>query len=363
MHDADIEKLNARISSTFSKGGSGVTLCLAGETGSTVTVEPVEVDNQTQLNLVVRDSSGSQTSPLPRGGSAQLHTYRTPISTVRSAFDVDPSRFRAVDGQTQMQPSSAIFLGPAGDPDLWQTRMNLIGSGLGLSYAKAILDHGTLIPGDGTSSRVQKQAKAVKKDVASDPSRSFEEAFLEMFADNFLNAAGSPHMPHAAKMLTGETDTVQFRANIIKKRDANVETQYDSLVPDAVLTSMKDRYGPGQLGLVPLYYNNRLVPPDEYVSVASRLRGSLVYACVWARVISNYKNKVQSVKFGLEKLVIAELGPEMGSGASGVVDLSSPSPSKRPASGAAAAYGGDDDGVVDVLAIASEAGKKRARVD
>lgn len=204
-------------------------------------------------------------------------------------------------------------LAPAGDVAEWNTAMDTIGISLANSFADAMREHGTCIPGDDkTNKRLAKKRDALKT----------EAKFREWFVSEMLGADGTPHMSNFKGKILDPAAPYVFRSNLFKGAESMTDTPFDSLLGDK-LEDMRAKVGkPCRFSPVPLYRRNKLVTPEEYDGVANRLRGSLVYAVVWCKLFANDKNRVVSLKFGIDKIVIAQLGPEAGAGADAIVDVS-----------------------------------------
>ncbi len=343
------DKLADEWEAGLASGRSTVDFCCSGalKTGHTLNVEKVNVDGMQVLALVVRDAAGKRTSALPKSNSASLITVRTCLTRLSSVFGKSPADISdRYDASSKMQPGMCCFLGPAGNASDWEKAMKPVSADLVRSYALALRDNGgTLIPNDKQiASRIEKAKKTCKT----------EDAFVEWAVDNLFSAPGSPHISHAIKHVT-ESGPLQVRSNLMKRGDRNMATPFDEHMDPDVLADVRQKYGPGRIAPVPLYQNTSMVLPDEYTEVASRLTDSVVYVTLWMKVIDNKPNKVQTLKCGIDKIAIAELGPERGSGSRGVVDIFGDAAfaEKRSA----------DDSVVDVLDIASGSGgpSKKAR--
>lgn len=341
LDDTRIARGNSKLSADYKNAETrNVMFCCNGadEVGHTLEVGKVSTAGAEQLALIVTNKKGERISPPARGDSEPLITIRTPLSKLGPTYETDISRI-FWDPVGGMSPSSAVHLTAAGNADEWAKRMSHITDKLARSYALAVRKHGTLIPNDKST------ASWVKKNEGKT-----DDEFAAAFIEEMLYTAGHPHMSHATAHLM-EGSPLVFRSPFYKKAEKNIQTPFDEYIDPDKLAAMRDMH-PGRVAPIPIYIGKDLVSPEEYCSIAARLPGSTAYLVLWAKMFSNSRNRVQSLKFGIDKIVVAELGPVKTNASSGVVDLFADDTAEPEPEAAA---------VVDVLDLAADAGEDTGR--
>lgn len=345
--NADIAAMNDRIAAA----GDQVDMALPGSTDKLVVRAHTSPTGQKSLVLQLLNAKGVLRPSLVDRNEGPMLTFNTPLSTITSAYSVSPRRVgSSFPSGNSMEPNAAIFLGPAGDEAAWEASMQSIDAGLIKEFASTVRTEGTCIPKDALSAAIAKKAGKLSK-------AQFEDWFAEM-----LSGHGSPHMAHIGKRTVTDagvrSGSFQFRKKLFQRADADTDTPYDSLLGTAdklaeIRESLphKSRFAP-----IPIYYRNKLVTPEEYEDIADRMVGSIVYAELWAKLYSNTKNKVVSLKFGILKIVVSQLADASGRGNS-VVDVCADADTAAPRPATV-----DVDAIME-LAEGGKSAAKRARTD
>jgi len=314
LSTASIRSLNAKIRSS-PLGNVDFCPLQASVTGSSLTIDKKTLKSGSEELVVgVLDGKGEMVYDFARNKTAPLIKFRTPISHITGAYSFPPKLLaKWFDPTAAHDITACLQLSPAGDPAEWHEIMDEIGPKLARKFANAVREHGTCIPGDEkTNKRLQKKKESLKT----------EEKFSQWFETDMLGGDGTPHMSHyKGRILDPENAGFTFRSNLFKGAEKMTSSVYDDLL-DGKLEEMREKVGkPCRFAPVPIYWHNKMVGPDEYDEVARRLKGSLAYAVIWIKLFANAKNRVLSLKCGIDKVVIAQLGDASGGGSDAVVNV------------------------------------------
>ena len=346
LSDEQVKQMNERIAAAKDQ----VDLPLPNASDKLVVQMHTNPSGAQSLVLQIKSPDGSLRPSLNDRADGPMITFNTPLSTVTGAYSVSPRRFSSTfDGTSSLEPNAALYIGPAGDVAQWNRDMKAIDGDLIKAFASALKQHGTCIPKDPFATTVAKKSSKLS-------AAQYEEWVAEQLAGH-----GSPHMPSSGKRTTtdsGEREgPFRFGKKLfqpVKMDGRPIATEYDCLLGSEeriaeIRQSLPPKAG-GKFAPVPIFVGGKLVPPDEYDDIADRLQGSVVYVEGWAKLFTNTKNKVLSLKCGVFKVVISQLADATGRGNS-VVDVSSASPGEKRAAVDVSA----------ILDIASSGGAKRAR--
>jgi hypothetical protein len=311
--NARIAALNERISKA--QGMADLVLPGANTRGDKLKVIVHEFqEGKKELTLVVKGGDGTVRPSLEGRNSAPIIKLITPISTIQAAYGVSPKLFgKYFDPNSSQKPNAAFYMGPAGDVDAWNEEMSAIDSQLVEAFALALKKDGTCIPKDtATNAAIAKKAKLSKKD------------FVDWVEDE-LAGHGSPHCAHLSKRMSdrsNKTAPYKFSKNLFPSTDTMMDTPYDTLIgPKERLDAVRRQVG-GPCSYRPpaIYVEGKLVPPEEYEEVASKLQNATAYCELGAKLFTNRPNKVVSLKLFVLKVVVSALG-ESSSRNDTVVDV------------------------------------------
>jgi len=299
--NARIAALNGRIS--MAQGMADFVVPGSAERGERLKIISHEFKPGTKaLTLVVAGRDGAVRTSLT-GSNAPIIKIITPMCTVNAAFGVSPSRFgKYFDPDSSQKPNAAIYVGPAGDVATWNANMEALDGQLVEAFATALKKDGTCIPKDtATNSAIAKKSKALGK-----------KEFVEWVEDE-LAGHGSPHCAHLGKRMGDRADKTapfNFRKNLFPVSDTMIDTPYDALVgpPERLEAVRRQVGGPCRYAPVPIYVEGKMVLPEEYENVAGRLQNSTVYLELGAKLFTNEKNRVLSLKLFVLKVVVSALG-------------------------------------------------------
>jgi len=311
---AEIEKMNGRIAAAT--GLADLVIAGAAKRRETLAIVTHEFLPGVASHAVVVKRDGVVVTVLEGRKDAPMVTLNTPLCTISAAYSVSPANLGKYPPDADRgEPQAALYVGPAGDPVAWTRDMAVLDTGLVKEFAGALARDGTCIPKDvATNGTIKKKVKSLTK----------EE--FQVWVEDQLTGHGSPHMAHAAKRIADWNDKdipFQFKKKLFPRAETNIDTDFDALVGtserfEMIRSSVNDPCG---YAPVPIYVGGKLVGPDEYESVSSRLAGSVVYLSLWCKLFTNTKNKVVSLKVGLSKIVVSSLGAT-GVRTDSVVDVS-----------------------------------------
>lgn len=273
----------------------------AKDRGEKLKIVAHSFNGKKELALVVEGKDGTIRPSLADRKDPPIIKILTSLCEIKGAFGVSPLKFgKYFDPASSQKPNAAIYVGPAGDVAEWNASMAAIDRKLIEAIAAAFRKEGTCIPNDPTSVSAAKKAKKLDK-----------PEFID-WVEDILAGHGSPHCAHLGKRMgdrSDETAPIKVGKNLFPEAQQMMDTPYDYLIGSSErLSEIRKHVGvPCRYAPVPIYVNGKMVMPEEYEQVANRLVNSTAYLELGAKIFTNAKNKVFSLKIFLLKIVVSAL--------------------------------------------------------